>query len=1002
MKHIIIHKNRTIALLLLMFLCGIIKGQSTDFIATNFNSYYFNPQNIGLSTPQSSDFIKYGNLQIDHYNGLLNMGIELDGYEDKDFHLPMSIKYVSSGFTPTKRPSTVGYNWLLNFGGAITRTVKGSPDDTKGKRTTGSRLYIKDGLLVAIRNSTFVNYSQQELVNLNMPTNSSNNVPHPWGDFKYDFEPDIFNFSFGAHSGSFIIGNNGTPTCLSGKGYKIDITALTIQEYSTTATPQSSTIKITTPDGYIYEFGGNSTYLEYFIPNNPEKLAVKPRHIISWYLKSVTAPNNRNIQLTYESKEVINAYNYFLYSKNSYSIWRHANDPAVVPPTTIQTGGDKKKEMIEVQDKVYVPVIKTVTIDNGISMSFQYSNGPSFIKSGDYSPCLTSVHYYANSVKVKEVTFNYITHGSYFFLQKLKKDDQIHNFSYNLSAQLPSPKTISVDHWGFWNGGYETTTSDIETYCMNILENRNSSGSRYGAGLLTKITYPTGGTTEVVYEPNTYNKYIERDLQQIQLNRKNTNSTITCGGARVKQIKDYHASGVLSTNQRTFRYSSPQIGIDSGTIGSNPKYASTEFVQYRSWDIDYDYENRIYFADISSNTLGYNENLSEYHIGYSNVVEQFNDGSSIHYQYTSHEDVPNSMEGTSCKTVQIPMMNPIGTPWIRSGSTDLNDFEVREKSGLYISNDLSHFRGKLKLKTVYSSAGVRLQTEVYSYNINSAKSTYNTSVSSVFRGSASYRIYLTPCLLLEKEVTDAHGIIQKTNYTYNNYSLISEEKTTNSDSKEFTIQYSYPTDYSYSTLGPGEKLLFDKNILSKPLTIKKNSSPNKTLESLQFIYKVENSLPVLSNVKRLNGSVWKTIMEYPRYDSYGNPIHVIENGSLQNVYLWSYKGQNLIAQITNASYTDVNTKASAIGLNLTTLTASNVPTDNDLTKLNTLRTSIPKAQVTTYKYKPLIGIETVTDARDFTTYYDYDTFNRLKEIYIKKKNGAKETLETYKYNYINQ
>ena len=60
--------------------------------------------NIGLSAPQVSDFVKYGNLGINYYNGLLDMDIALPGYKDKDFDLSMSIKYVSSGFIPVKTP----------------------------------------------------------------------------------------------------------------------------------------------------------------------------------------------------------------------------------------------------------------------------------------------------------------------------------------------------------------------------------------------------------------------------------------------------------------------------------------------------------------------------------------------------------------------------------------------------------------------------------------------------------------------------------------------------------------------------------------------------------------------------------------------------------------------------------------------------------------------------------------------------------------------------------
>ena len=979
MKKITISKSRIILFLCLISSMLTVKAQNGDnFIASSVNGYYFNPQNIGLSTPQASDFMTYGNLDINHYNGLLNMEIELDGYKDNDFNLPMSIKYVSSGFTPSKRPSLVGYNWFLNFGGIITRTVKGSPDETKGNYENKSDKYLKDGLLVAMRNNTYVNYSNQSLTGFQMPRTSNSKVPYLWGDFKHDFEPDIFQFSFGSHSGSFIIGNDGNPVSLSGKGYKVDITGLTIQEYSTTNAPQSSTIKITTPDGFLYEFGGNTTYLEYSIPNNPEKTIQKPRQILSWYLKSIKAPNQRTVTFTYQSKLLPNSYTYLLYLKFNMYI--------TAPPSL--TDAEISKQ-ITMRDKVYSPVISEVAIDNGTTIKFNTTTGPTFYDGGDTSIRLSKISHQIGTTTIKETELSYLTKGKYYFLQQLNKNAQIYSFEYNLPATLPSPLTLSTDQSGFWNGGTVTTLSDseVKTYCMNADNNKKTSGAYYNVALLSKVTYPTKGRTEIIYEQNTYDRYMDRSIQLEQIGIYHTTST-PCGGSRVKEIKDYDVATSQTVNRRTFQYIIPQTGKGSGILGNNPKYRTTELIRSDVMG-GYPYSMVTNTDAISTNSVGYNQNLTEYHIGYSDILEHRSDGSYTHYQYTSNANMPNSMSGT---TYSILM-----------GS--YRDLEVREKNGMYIANDLSAFRGKLSEKKHYNSSKTLVQTERYIYNTDLAQSSYNTSVATTPRGPASYRIYLTPCLLKKKEVTDANGITQTANYQYNSYSLVSEEKTTNSDSKEFITKYSYPTDYLLSELGVGEKLLFNKNILAKPLTIKKVTPVNgvdKTLESLQFTYKTENNLPVLDNIKRLEGSTWKTIMEYPRYDNYGNPMHVIENGSLQYVYLWSYKGQHLVAQITNASYTDVNTKALAAGLNLSTLTALSTPADSDFTKLNTLRTSIPKAQVTIYKYKPLIGIETITDGRNFTTYYDYDLLNRLKKVYIKNKNGDKKTLETYQYNYVNR
>jgi len=67
------------------------------------------------------------------------------------------------------------------------------------------------------------------------------------------------------------------------------------------------------------------------------------------------------------------------------------------------------------------------------------------------------------------------------------------------------------------------------------------------------------------------------------------------------------------------------------------------------------------------------------------------------------------------------------------------------------------------------------------------------------------------------------------------------------------------------------------------------------------------------------------------------------------------------------------------------------------TTLNGLRTTFPNAFVTTYTYKPMVGISSITDENGKTATFEYDTFNRLSTV----KDHIGNILKEYQYNITN-
>lgn len=97
-----------------------------------------------VRSPQITDMIRYDNTPVALNSGRLDLNIPLIGIEDKDFKFPVTARYNSAGFMPSKPETVLGLNWSLVLGGVIYREVKGIPDDFDEFDIKGFLHIIKD------------------------------------------------------------------------------------------------------------------------------------------------------------------------------------------------------------------------------------------------------------------------------------------------------------------------------------------------------------------------------------------------------------------------------------------------------------------------------------------------------------------------------------------------------------------------------------------------------------------------------------------------------------------------------------------------------------------------------------------------------------------------------------------------------------------------------------------------------------------------------------------
>jgi YD repeat-containing protein len=225
-------------------------------------------------------------------------------------------------------------------------------------------------------------------------------------------------------------------------------------------------------------------------------------------------------------------------------------------------------------------------------------------------------------------------------------------------------------------------------------------------------------------------------------------------------------------------------------------------------------------------------------------------------------------------------------------------------------------------------------------------------------------------------------------FTYNSLNKkIASQTTTNS------LGDTLKTDYFYHTGNSP----FSQNRISE---IEKVDTYRNTdlLSSSKINYSTtwtgnQSYLPQSIQVsKGLN--VLETKLKYNSYDEFSNPLEVQQENGVNTCYIWGYNKTQPIAKIENIAY-------AAIPANLITdvQTASDSGTEASLiTALNNLRTdaSLATTMVTTYTYKPLVGVSTITDPKGDKITYSYDAFGRLQNVKDKDNNILSENEYHYK------
>ncbi|MDR2126642.1 MAG: hypothetical protein LBP63_07420 [Prevotellaceae bacterium] len=1009
------------SILLLIFMLGV----------TNIVNSQFKQANEGLRP--STDKLKHVNSGIispDLYTGTLSLSIPFYNYTDNDFDILLSLDYASNGCIANERSGILGPGWHLNVGGCITREIKGIPDE----RLDYNKLYgfyalHKSGIsqVSASLNKlfrifgykgTFHNAVENIIPAIIYCTDSDimSNLQ------KYDAEPDIFQFNFMGYTGKFHLGFNNTihvyDTNVNSKDLKIEI------EGSADAAFAFSAINIYTPDGYKYVFNCDrqSPSVEFSLIADDESTPPNDNKgdAVAWNLTKIVAPNGRQVSFAYESKKIINYRPVtFKSTGNCLNILYRLTGIYSIMNNAI-TNPINDSEHVFYQNVAYVPILKSISTDMSISMEFDYQSYSSTYDREQYymfgpmrnfneqSVRLTNIavidwdgkdkglkqctlSYKSNTNGAKNYYLDYLTisgEGKYS-MDYWKWDDAA--FVY------PPNGTFSVDYWGYYNGknnfsntGRNFLDISIQNSDLNEIissNNYRTPDSNYAiCGMLSKITYPTGGHSAFEYEAHDYSKAVKR-LSLNNFMPELINEINICGGLRIKSIKNYLNNTTVS-DYKEFEYKDGNMS--SGILLNNPR-------------LRVNYSASLYNGSFTENgvTLWSSnfENFSKTHIEYSKITEKLPDGSRIEYNYTNSRMsgymdtvIYNYAAEKSFYTGQY-------VSWAVSNSEKIQNIVAPSVSKQFI-------RGLLTRKDVFKTDAdtIPLYSEINTFN-NTYTDSFTYIPAYLIRVFGYVPVYLgVHNLYTATQVQYFDGVeFSKTNtYAYNSRGQIASITNTDSKANTYITEYKYVADTTHTAGIFADMIYYNLTgsaYLLSEKTYRISNSVTKLIGGKQYTYIQPNdnnpSLVRTSKVYSYNPKVtgWDIDIKNNLYDNFGNLIECEDRNGIKTSYIWGYNGLHLVAECNNVSIEQTKKVPFCDNIQFNPLSDG---------IYEQIRSYLPKGQITTFNYDGN-KLTKVTDPSGKIITYSYDsnqyyvTDKKMKIV----KDGKGNTLKAYYYHISN-
>ncbi|MBV7533988.1 RHS repeat domain-containing protein [Chitinophaga sp. sic0106] len=1007
-------KKNLILLYLLLVIAGVGFAQSGDLLR------------VMQPSPTSREFEKYITQQVSLYNGIPEINIPLYNLQVGKESIPIMLKYHASGIKFGQSSGEVGVGWVLEPGYRISRTMYGRPDEYFPMPANLDAVNsISDP---ATRDIYLAQFGRD------------NEMYLPYAAQSLDGEYDKFSYSLGSTAGMFIITDRQL------RQVKTTSTTLDAISYAQSSQGMITNFDIKDGNGISYRFGKELTGGNVIYERNSSVNFTKGITPSAWLLTDMVDPFGQYARFHYKNYQESNSNT----GKSLYTMASVTGSDGMCPNTT----GDANLNSVPLN--VYeVQALMDITTEREVVKFYRKAN----------TTIIDSITVnLITGQRLKKFVFQYVSTALHRFLDKVivygskDIDGQTYSFNY-INRDYPGNGSLIADYWGYYrqtsNNYYEFPDFGSLYLCKGELgvvslgtymtmTDRNSYGADASFFTLSKITYPTGGSTSFEYESN---KYWGANDNNGMLAIKNV-------GIRIKKIwfndlvrnetmmKEYrYGTTDDETGQVSVDLANKNLFISEAVFGDcllyGPSQADVRLLRTVTFKTNPDEElavaaaSPVVYSKVTETSRGINS---------VNGLAEYN-GKTEYYYLLPEAIYYQGYPVNSSYMAYDGLMDGFGADCINMGAGA--KYLLRKYPAYYVSLDASWKKPVLKSKKVYKYVNGIYEPQLFeeseyvsnmemfpglkvrkffsaSENYNSSSNYYAYGITSLF----DYGSYSVSCgdQVLSRTVStyfsNGSQLQRERKLSYNSLLQVNKEETVNSDNTK-TIAYNYyPRDYGVITgtdpISSGVKKLLESHILTATIentlaktdidgsnerVIKSNFNSFKSNMPLQDGFWTFNDGSGVTNFSRtttINGAVnldprYQYRLSFNSYDSRGNILEQQKVNDIAEVYIWGYNNQYPVAKISGGNY------VTSIG-QLNQAILQNPANDQQLREeLNKLRINSldGKILVSTYTYAPSVGVTSETDPAGRTSYYEYDESGRLKLIRDAHGNIVKQ----YDYKY---